>query len=210
MVAPDRQKKKSPILVRWSGCPPHALLPATPAHMARSFARKEAARLLTLREQGPESCPVCKPAPKSRLKRAIAAGLREALFPACDPCEEQRRRPEKDELQRDPQQRPQQQPRPIHTRGSVAERVAAVVIAKGEGGADAHADPTRSSFTLWELRKDGPRNECDYRVYLDERYRSQPYVMEKVPCVSKDSEIDILGRRYAVHLPDAPRYSPAL
>ena len=135
-------------------------------------------------------------------------GLREALFPACDPCEEQRRRPEKDELQRDPQQRPQQQPRPIHTRGSVAERVAAVVIAKGEGGADAHADPTRSSFTLWELRKDGPRNECDYRVYLDERYRSQPYVMEKVPCVSKDSEIDILGRRYAVHLPDAPGTRP--
>ena len=87
--------------------------------------------------------------------------------------------------------------------------MAGVAIAKDDGGGGSqHADPTRSSFTVWELRKDGPRNECDYRVYLDERYRAQPLVMEKVPCVSNNSEMRILGRPYLVHLPDAPRYSP--
>ena len=95
----------------------------------------------------------------------------------------------------------------MYTRGSTRERVAGIAIAT-KASADDHADPSRSSFTLWELRKDGPRNECDYRVFLDERHRAQPYIMEKVPCVADDSKMDILGRSYAIHLPDAPRYSP--
>ena len=94
----------------------------------------------------------------------------------------------------------------MYTRGGPPRtRIAGLAIA-AEGGGD--SDPSRGAFTLYELRKDGARNECDYSVYLDERYRAQPYVMEKVPCVADGDGMQILGRRYVVHVADAPRYRP--
>lgn len=161
------------------------------------FARQEAARLLRAQEQG--ACPVC---PRGRLgpaREAVALGLREAVLPQCGACAPVRRRRRGGAVHASTTG-------PVYTRGSTTERVAGLAIAKGGGGQ--HADPTRSSLTVYELRKDGARNECDYRVWLDERYKSQPYVMEKVPCVADGQEMLILGRAYQIHLPDAPRYRP--
>ena len=64
----------------------------------------------------------------------------------------------------------------------------------------------KSSYTLYRLRKDGARNECDFRVFIDEHHRKQPITLEKRSCDMQD--IDILGTPHSVHRSDVPRYNP--
>ena len=147
-----------------------------------------------LRAVAQETCPAC-PRCQSDAEREVVQGLRDALVPHCAPCQDA------DEELEKGREAAAARLVPLHTRGTVASRAVATLVSE-----DFASD--QLSFTLYELRRDGARNECDYKVFLDEEHRTRPLVMEKQPCAADGGTMQVIGKPFRVHDPHAVRYRP--
>lgn len=160
-----------------------------------NFAKQQTRQLM--RQQSGSECPVCPSCSAlTHDEFEVAAGIHNAMFPNCE-CESscgghRRHHGFGHGLGPDMWQ---------FTRGEYTPGGVAVGTA-----VSTNFSSDRSSYTLYRLKRDGSRNECDYMVYLDEENKLQPYIIEKQPC--DDAPVNILGGTYEVQKSDEPRYNP--
>ena len=151
-----------------------------------------------------DTCPPC-PLNIGKRRRAVLNGLRSVLLPECDPCKKPDRPAESSESKPESKPEPKREQWWEPTRGSCNFEGTAVGTLSCT---DDSVRDSRQSYTLYQLCYDGPRNECDYRIYLgDEQARTRPITMEKRRCVRNDDLMVIEGRQYRVHIA-GPRYNP--